>query len=192
MTPTVFLSASVPLQSRDARYYETADIIAIRDSIRALVTALLPMGRLVFGGHPAISPMVALLAELQGEDAISQIVIYQSELFSSDLPKEVAYFKNIRIVDAVRGDSAASLTRMRHEMIGSEDFACGVFIGGMEGVEEEYAIFQKLHPRKPAFPIASTGAAARILFDKYTSDNPDLLNHLTYLSLFRKLLGIKT
>jgi SLOG cluster3 family len=81
-------------------------------------------------------------------------------------------------------------TGVRHAVINSEDFAAGIFIGGMEGVEDEYDTFRELHPRKPAFPIASTGAAARILFDKYSSQHADLLSELTYLSLFRRLLEI--
>jgi hypothetical protein len=51
----VFLSASVPLPSRNAVYFFTADVIAIRDSVRALVMVIMEQGsRLVFGGHPAI------------------------------------------------------------------------------------------------------------------------------------------
>jgi len=31
----VFLSASIPLPTRDKRFYDTGDIIAIRDAVRA-------------------------------------------------------------------------------------------------------------------------------------------------------------
>jgi len=34
--PRVFLSASVPLPSRNPAYFKTANIIAIRDAVRAL------------------------------------------------------------------------------------------------------------------------------------------------------------
>jgi hypothetical protein len=79
---------------------------------------------------------------------------------------------------------------MRQSMIGSADFAAGVFIGGMEGVEEEYYLFREQHPDKPVFPIASTGAAARILFERHSQDQPELLDELRYLSLFRRLLSL--
>jgi len=32
----IFLSASIPLPERDPKYYETADVIAIRDAVIAL------------------------------------------------------------------------------------------------------------------------------------------------------------
>ncbi len=35
------------------------------------------------------------------------------------------------------------------------------FIGGMEGVEEEYKMFIRKHPHAIILPIASTGAAAK-------------------------------
>jgi hypothetical protein len=79
---------------------------------------------------------------------------------------------------------------MQEKMIGSQDFTAGVFIGGMEGVEEEYYMFQRMHPTKPAYPIASTGAAALILFEREMSERRELLEDLRYLSLFRRLLQI--
>ena len=53
----VFLSASVPLPSRNPKYFDTADVIAIRDAVRALIMVVVEQqGQLVFGGHPAITP----------------------------------------------------------------------------------------------------------------------------------------
>ena len=72
------------------------------------------------------------------------------------------------------GDLDASLAKMRGAMIGSHNFDAAVFVGGMEGVEIEYEIFQRLHPGKPAYPVASAGAAARILFEKYCPDRLEL------------------
>jgi hypothetical protein len=62
MTFAVFLSASVPDPKRDPKYYRTADVTAIRDAVRALVTIVLPKARLVWGGHPAITPPVRVIA----------------------------------------------------------------------------------------------------------------------------------
>jgi hypothetical protein len=45
-----------------------------------------------------------------------------------------------------------------------------------------------MHPTKPAFAIASTGAAALTLFDRHMADRRELLEDLRYLSLFRRLL----
>ena len=41
-------------------------------------------------------------------------------------------------------------------MINSQPFAAGIFIGGMDGLKEEWDLFQQTHPHVPAFPVAST------------------------------------
>ena len=187
---SVFLSASVPLPppDRSARYFETADTIAIRDSIRALVTCVVPRGKLVFGGHPAITPMIRLLVRSMELPVRQHVVLFQSEFFKKEFPQESAEFEQVRLVKAVPGDRDESLARMREVMIRSEDFSAAVFIGGMEGVEEEYQIFKQWHPSKPLIPVASTGAAARLIFDRFHADDRELLSNSTYLSLFRRRL----
>jgi hypothetical protein len=193
MSPSVFLSASVPLPppSRHERYFKTADQIAIRDSIRALVSAVIPPGSIVFGGHPAITPMVRLLVLNKGLLVAPHIFLFQSRFFEKDFPAEVRDFENLVVVDAVSEDQERNLRVMREVMIASQDFAAGVFIGGMEGVEEEFEMFRAMHPKKPAYPIASTGAAALSLFERYMPERRELLDDLRYLSLFRRLLGIE-
>ena len=54
----VFLSASIPDKDRDPKYYETADFVAIRDAVIAIATVVVPEYRLVWGGHPAITPLI--------------------------------------------------------------------------------------------------------------------------------------
>ena len=47
----IFLSASVPLPSRNAEYFSTADVLAIRDAVRALTIVVIEENiQLVFGG----------------------------------------------------------------------------------------------------------------------------------------------
>lgn len=78
-------------------------------------------------------------------------------------------------------------------MIGDHDYEAAVFIGGMDGVEEEYELFSEMHPEIPCFPIASTGAAARILYDRYMNAaefDKKLLTELSYSSLFKYLLKL--
>jgi hypothetical protein len=42
----VFLSASVPLPNRDPEFLATADVVAIREAIKALVGEVIPKGYL--------------------------------------------------------------------------------------------------------------------------------------------------
>jgi hypothetical protein len=190
MKASIFLSASVPLPPphRHEKYFRTADQIAIRDSIRALVSVILPEGTIVFGGHPAITPMVRLMVLNSGTAVGEHIFLFQSRFFEKEFPPEVRDFENLTVVDAFEGNRDASLTLMRERMIGSREFAAGIFIGGMQGVEEEFAIFREMHPTKPVFAIASTGAAALMLYERHMADRRELLEDLRYLSLFRRLL----
>ncbi len=188
--PCIFLSASIPLPDDDARYLDTADIIAIRDSIRALVSVVIPSGQIVFGGHPAITPLIRLIIRGMTPDVNQHITLYQSAYFRRDFPPETAEFEQTRIIEAIDTDEEESLMQMREAMIGGHDYDAGVFLGGMNGVEREYEIFRRRHPNKPAYPIASTGAAARILFYEHARDQVELLADLRYLSLFRRLPGV--
>ena len=54
----IFLSASIPVKDRNPKYFTTVDVLAIREAIRALVTVVLPKTILVWGGHPAIIPII--------------------------------------------------------------------------------------------------------------------------------------
>jgi SLOG cluster3 family len=185
----IFLSASVPLPSRNPIYFRTADVIAIRDSVRALVMVILERNeKLVFGGHPAITPMIRQQV-LQSRQSVGDIVIiYQSRFFERSFPEDNRTFERIVLVDAVRGDRQASLEALRRAML-SQRFQAGIF-GGMEGVEDEYCMFRDMHPKTPAFPIASTGAAAEKIYaaDKMLATHyPELASEISYLSLMRKL-----
>ena len=188
----VFLSASVPTENRDPKYFTTADVIAIRDAVIALASTVLANKgyHLIWGGHPAITPLIALVLERYNLKMSNRVTLYQSYEFEKFFPKENENVGNI-IYTEKKENRKASLYEMRQHMIGDNDYAAAVFIGGMEGVEEEYELFTKLRPGIPCFPIASTGAAARILFDNHPDEFDNrLLTELSYTSLFKELMVI--
>ncbi len=188
----VFLSASVPLQDRDPKYHETADVLCIREAIRAFSIVVLRKSLLVFGGHPAISPFVIVIAEKMRRK--EHVHIFQSEHFRAVVPPESLAFSRITWVPEVDSDRERSLLKMRQQMFGAYQFSAAVFIGGMEGVEAEYALFKELHPTVPVYPVASTGGAAKFLWD--TSGDMtdairrDLAEDIVYDALFRSLPGV--
>jgi hypothetical protein len=194
VAPAVFMSASVPDPRRHPRYHTTADIAAIREAVVALATVVLPKGPLLFGGHPAISPLILLIAHKLS--ATGRVAIYQSEFFRSVVPTESLAFPSITWIAEVPGDREESLARMRRAMLNDQPIRAGVFVGGMEGVETEYALFRQTFPQLPAYAIASTGAAARILFDADLGQPPNrmlrsaLENDFVYDALFRALPGV--
>ena len=179
------------MPERDHKYIETADVISIRDSVLALTTVLLPNYRLVWGGHPSITALIAHVLNHSDKEANEYVTLYQSKFFEKFFPLENETVAHIVITPDL-GDKDLSLKEMRRQMIQRNQYEAAFFIGGMEGVEIEYRMFTSAHPRAKVFPIASTGAAAKIIYDM-SPDNydPRLLTELTYTSLFKELLQIK-
>lgn len=81
----VFLSASVPLPGRDERFLKTVDVLAVREAIKGLTEVVALRGQLVFGGHPAITPMIAMLLRSYGPEAKKKFVLYQSDYCTKPL-----------------------------------------------------------------------------------------------------------
>src|SRR5262249_38812275 len=93
--PAIFLSASIPTADRDSRYFETADVIAIRECIKALVSIAVPHYAVVWGGHPSITPLIRLLAEAYPAELVDYFVLYQSKEFRSVAPRDNAFFSHV-------------------------------------------------------------------------------------------------
>jgi hypothetical protein len=188
MKPPIFLSASIP--NRDLDHYPPEPDL-IRQAILALVAVSIPRRLLVFGGHPAISPLVEHAA--RSLKAVNKVHIYQSRLFQAVIPPEAKKLQNLHWTKVVRRSSTAetrraSLTEMRKKMIKSMPFGAAVFIGGMDGVEEEWELFGQYFPDAPRIPVASTKGAAMLLWRVHSRAEQDLNNELRYRTLFRKYL----
>lgn len=182
----IMLSASVPLPERDRRFFETADVLAIREAIKALVEIILPVGRLTCGGHPTITPLLALFIRESGLPS-DRLTIFQSVLHEKMLPEENAGFADVRMVEAVGSDVDASHRKLRQAMIESRSFKAAVLIGGMEGVIEEAEMFAAHRPDALLLPVGTTGAAAGELAAR--DDVPAIFRtERTYVTLFRRHL----
>ena len=189
--PAIFLSASIPTPDRPGRYFETADVIAIRDCIKALVAAAAPKFTLVWGGHPSITPMIRLLAEASYEDISDHFILYQSSEFKNIAPKDNDYFKNIVWVDGTL-DVRESLHLLRQQMFRDLAYAAAVFIGGMEGIENEFKQFREIHPEIPVFPVATTGGAAKFVYQEWALElslPAALGDEVAYPFMWRELLS---
>ncbi len=184
----VFLSASIPDEKRNKVYYKTADVIAIRDSVRALATVVIPKSRLIWGGHPAITPLIRYVMEKMEYNIRDHVTLYQSNFFKDKFPDDNFSFEDVKIT-AENIDRDSSLNDMRYEMIVKNKYKAGIFIGGMEGVEDEFKLFCEAHPEALILPVASTGAAAKIIYDGLER-KPDerLVNDYAYMTLFNHLL----
>lgn len=185
----VFLSASIPYPDRDKKFYDTADIVSIRDAVRALATVVIPKAHLIWGGHPSITPLIRFVMDRMNIDLKKHITLYQSLFFEEYFPSDNFAFENI-VLTETKNNRDESLVLMRSKLINENDFKVGIFIGGMEGINDEYVMFKERHPNALILPIASTGAAANILYENQPQNfDIRLKNDYAYMALFRDLLN---
>jgi hypothetical protein len=190
MTEAIFLSAGVPDPNRGAKYARTADTVAIAAAVSALVRVTMGRRLLVWGGQPAITPMIWVIAEAFGVDYGSWVKLYQSRFFQDQFPEDNARFRNVIYTEAVEGDRQKSLQAMRERMFKEHSFDAAVFIGGMDGIIDEFDMFQQLQPHSLTLPIFSTGGATLELAKRVPSVELDLTDDLDYVGLFHRKLGI--
>jgi hypothetical protein len=188
---TILLSASVPDERRAERFNRVEDAaFEIEQAVISLARAVFSEGgRLVFGGHPAISPLVAMVAgeyreprfvESSEELPAAPVEIYQSRAFESYLPEDTLLMYRLgyarlhwtEAVDHERFEPKASSTDvscpkslrlMRESMLASSRPDAMVCIGGMEGLEEEVALALEHEPPFPIYVLERTGGAAALL-----------------------------
>jgi hypothetical protein len=186
----IFLSASVPEHGR-GDFYESADPFLIQFAVRELITVCLGRRRIVWGGHPSITPMVHAVCKDFGMEFAPPVLLYQSRFFEKRFPEDNKYFETV-LVDAVEGDLPSSLVELRKTML-SRPIETAVFIGGMEGIFQECEIFQGLHgPNADVLALGAPGGAARQLAEsKLSNERFDRdLDRIDFARLFQERLGI--
>jgi hypothetical protein len=184
----IFLSASVPTRepySLDCRPQ------VIQAAINALAQVVLGRRKLVWGGHPAITPLLWSAAQAVGVEYTVAVELFQSKLFTNVLPEENKHFSNVRLIDAIGEDVEASLLEMRKAMLTSTEFESAVFIGGMHGILDEYKLFAQYWPHATCIPIAQTGGATVQLAADMNYEVPNDLAPLDFVALLYGELGIR-
>jgi hypothetical protein len=200
----IFLSASVPNRREvETRLYRgplpSDDQIRDQDlRIETAVTALARAvfcsgGQIVFGGHPAISPHVAMVAAEyfppsipggeKSDDAdrpyTQPIIVFQSEAFKDAIVEDVKVMERLgqakicwtESVDGERFEPALagvkqcpkSLQLMRRRMVACRNLVAMVCIGGMDGIFDEYEVYAESSRFRPPYVLTSTGGASAIL-----------------------------
>jgi len=186
----VFLSAGVPDPKRGPQYAATADSVAIGAAVSALIHVTLGRRLLVWGGQPAITPMIWTVAQNVGVEYGRWVRLYQSRHFKDEFPEDSERFHNVTFTDDVDGDREKSLLLMRERMFSENVFKAAVFIGGMGGIVQEYELFRYLQPAATIIPVASTGGATLEVAAREGSVSADLVDDLDYVALFHRHLDI--
>lgn len=184
---SIFLSASVPIEGR-GEYYKLANPFLIQCAVREFVIAVIRHHKIVWGGHPSITPMIWSICEDLNVDYSEKVILYQSRHFEDSYPEENQRFNNVIFTDDVAGDRESSLLLMRKEMLSRDDLDAAVFIGGMEGVEDEYHLFREFHPDAKVLPVAAPGGAARLLGEKLGCCDEAGMRNIDFAGLFHTKL----
>lgn len=186
--PSVFLSASVP--DGDRLYAADFDPLLIKEAVLALIEVILGRFHLVWGGQPAITPMIWEASKRYSVNYADAVTLYQSEYFEGKYPEDNVKFGNVRKIPEVPGSQSQSLKLMREIMLSSHKFVAGVFIGGMEGVADEYNMFHDINPEAKLLPVPSPGGISRNLFQN-TPDLPlELGDAIDFTYWFYRLLEV--
>jgi hypothetical protein len=190
MTDAIFLSAGVPDPKRGPQYARTADTVAITAAVSALVHVTLGRRLLVWGGQPAITPMIWVVAEALGTDYGGWVKLYQSKHFEDEYPEDNQRFQNVTYTDDVGRDRERSLRLMRERMFSDFNFTAAVFIGGMGGIVEEFDMLRSLQPGAALLPVISTGGAVLEVAQRMAKLPSDLSADLDYVALFHRHLNV--
>lgn len=185
---SIFLSAGVP-DPNAKHYMGEADTAAISALVSALLFVALGRRQIVWGGHPAITPMIWAYAEALNVDYGKWVTLYQSDFFKDDFPEENARFGNVIVTKAVEGDRERSLEIMRRRMLSETRFEAAIFAGGMGGIFDEYRLVTELANGAKILPIVSTGGAAAALGAEVNASS-DLVDELDYVALLFDRLSI--
>lgn len=196
----VFLSVSIPDASRlpDVPF----DPLAITDASVAAARALFTAGAgIVTGAHPTIAPLLLYVARELPRSRLDSpsLLVFQSRLFEDVLPpatRELADggLAEFRWTAATLNDEPvpgrwnASLAVMRAAMLDTDPIAA-IFLGGMDGVTDEFALFRARFPGRPTYAIAAPGGVAAALIDESPSDLvPMLRTSRSYPAVLRRIV----
>lgn len=190
MPDAIFLSAGVPDPKRGPQYAATADTVAITAAVSALVHVTLGRRLLIWGGQPAITPMIWVVSQDMGVNYGRWVQLYQSRFFKDEYPEDNERFNNVIFTDDVQKDREKSLLAMRERMFSEKKFKAAVFIGGMAGIIQEYEMFRRLQPEAAVIPVLSTGGATLDVGEKMGTLSSDLAEDRDYVALFHRHLDI--
>lgn len=180
VSASVLVSASIP---DDQRWDGEYDAYAITDAVVAATRAVLTGGlQVLTAAHPTIAPLILQVADSfpSRPDEETRVVLYQSRLFEEEIPEatlEMMSRPYVRVewTDAVGGETTApdrrgrSLELMRSQMLTNESVLAAIFVGGMQGIADEFEMVGALEPRARRYAVGTAGGEAARL------PNPDAL-----------------
>jgi len=177
----VLLSASLPDETADSqRVQDLYTVIALLT--HAVVAA---GGRIVFGGHPSIAPLVRETVNRLEKGGV--VDLYQLRRFQEAAPEAIhddGVFSEIHWIEA-DDDIDAELGRMRDRM--AEAARAAIFAGGKTaghygktpGIRDEYQRFTAKHPEGPVYLVGLLGGETLKLIEEMAAGKVKACNGLS-------------
>lgn len=191
---TIFLSASKP--SREPELFPVVESAAleIEEAVLALARAVFAeKGRLVFGAHPSITPLVTDVAteyfppSWDNKRQDPPVVVYQSKAFLDEIPEATRQlgrlgYARIEMTEIQGGEKydpapprreqcLASLAHMRQRMFAETRPVAMVAAGGMQGIVREARLFLDMFPGARVYFLRTSGGASGRLIP-FLQENP--------------------
>jgi len=183
----IFLSAGIPDEGREG--FGTTNRAAVAAAVMAFTRVCTEYNiPFYFGGQPAITPLVWSVAKDFSTEIKPLITIYQSRYFEGKTPREVEYFENIVWTECVENDLLASLEKMRRQMFSENETVAAIFIGGSNGIRDEYKLLEEMSPQTRMLPFASTGGVSKMMYERKKIDETELTESFAYYQIFKDLL----
>lgn len=156
----------------------------VRDAVHEVSTLWLSRGgRIRFGGHPTITPLVTWVAQTEvPSEERERVTIFQSLYFATPAAlREVADLATVietPVSDSAQGGRGASLSLMRELMITGSSAVAAVLIGGrteeggthVPGTVEELALARA--EAIPVFVLGATGGQASVVAAEARAEQP--------------------
>jgi hypothetical protein len=176
---TLFLSAGVPTSEDNERYYRIPDArLEIEEAIISLSRAIFAAGgHLVYGGDPAISTLIAMIAgeyitsrtaeggnvarlrEGDNERTRSLATIFLHPNHQSEPPGEILLLHQLGFINIGNMRLNSDVTPM--QIIEQTSPVALICIGGMGNEESEIRTFREVRRQSPVYVFAATGGVAR-------------------------------
>lgn len=200
--PVVFVSASIPDPERWAGRF---DPLGITDAVVAATRAVFTRGGTILtAAHPTIAPLILQVGDsFPGATADTRVILYQSELFRGVIPSATREMMErsyvlVRWTPQAKGEAPdpgqwnGSLAVMREQMFTERSIAAAVFIGGMEGIRDEFDRVGTLYPDAPRLAARRPGGEAETLVPNDLPNLGPLMDDLypvLFESAFDRILG---
>lgn len=142
-------------------------------------------GRIVFGGHPSITPLVREAVTQLGKENV--VDLYQLRRFEGTAPEDIqdsSVFSEIHWIEPA-DDIDAELARMRDRM--AKAARAAVFLGGKTadhygktpGIRDEYQRFIEKHPDGPIYLVGLLGGETLSLIREIEAGDEPARNGLS-------------